>query len=63
MKRLIIAAAAVALALGAAPAGAQTQDAPEIPFVSVPGFLKYPPTMNLGETSRWPRTPRATSSC
>ena len=50
MKRLIIVAAAVALALGAAPASAQTQDAPEIPFVSVPNFLKYPPTMNLGET-------------
>ena len=50
MKRSTIAATAVALALGAAPASAQTQDAPEIPFVSVPNFLKYPPTMNLGET-------------
>lgn len=49
MRRFIIVAAAVALALGTAPAGAQTQDAPEIPFVSVPNFLKYPPTMNLGE--------------
>ena len=49
MRRFIIVAAAVALALGAAPAGAQTREAPEIPFVSVPNFLKYPPTMNLGE--------------
>ena len=47
--RCFIIVAAAALALGAEPAGAQTQDAPEIPFVSVPNFLKYPPTMNLGE--------------
>ena len=46
MKRFIF---AVALVVLAAPALAQ-QDAPEIPFVSVPNFLKYPPTMNLGET-------------
>ena len=48
MKRLIL--AAVALMLVAVPASAQTVDAPEIPYVSVPNFLKYPPSMNLGET-------------
>lgn len=38
----------VLLAL-AAPVAAQPS-APEIPYVSVPDYLKYPPTMNLGET-------------
>ena len=52
VRRLIIATTAIAvmsLALGAAPARAQS-NAPEIPYVSVPNYLKYPPTMNLGET-------------
>ena len=49
MKRLIPVAAAIILVLLAAPVLAQ-QNAPEIPYVSVPNFLKYPPTMNLGET-------------
>ena len=49
MRRFIIVAATVVLVLGAAPVGAQTREAPEIPFVSVPNFLKYPPTMYLGE--------------
>ncbi|HEV8209421.1 MAG TPA: peptidyl-alpha-hydroxyglycine alpha-amidating lyase family protein [Vicinamibacterales bacterium] len=46
MKRLAIALIAL---LGAAP---QAQQAvPEIPFDSVPNFLKLPPDMNLGEAS------------
>jgi hypothetical protein len=46
MKR--VAMALIAL-LGAAP---QAQQAvPEIPFDSVPNFLKLPPDMNLGEAS------------
>ena len=52
MKRFILATAAVTLLLlasGAVPALAQS-NAPEIPYVSVPDYLKYPPTMNLGET-------------
>ena len=52
MKRFILATTVitlVSLALGAAPALAQS-NAPEIPYVSVPDYLKYPPTMNLGET-------------
>ena len=52
MRRLIIATiatTAVTLMSLPAPAFAQ-QNAPEIPFVSVPDYLKYPPTMNLGET-------------
>ena len=40
---------AVVFVLLAAPTFAQ-QSPQEIPFVSVPDFLKYPPTMNLGET-------------
>ena len=49
MKRFILATTAVTLVLLAAPAFAQS-NAPEIPYVSVPNYLKYPPTMNLGET-------------
>ena len=49
MKRFIPAILAVTMVLLAAPAFAQS-NAPEIPFVSVPDYLKYPPTMNLGET-------------
>ena len=50
MRRFILATtAAVTLSLLAAPAFAQS-NAPEIPYVSVPNYLKYPPTMNLGET-------------
>ena len=46
MKRLAIALIAL---LAAAP---QAQQAvPEIPFDSVPNFLKLPPDMNLGEAS------------
>ena len=45
MKRLITAVALIALAT---PTFAQ--NVPEIPYVSVPDYLKYPPTMNLGET-------------
>ena len=46
MKRLVIAVIAM---LAAAP---QAQQAvPEIPFDSVPNFLKLPPDMNLGEAS------------
>ena len=55
MTRLIIAAAAatlVALTLVIVPVRAQQPDnsnAPLIPFVSVPNYLKYSPQMNLGE--------------
>ena len=45
-------AAALALAFALAPLGAQqhdNSDAPEIPFVSVPDYLKYSAEMNLGE--------------
>ena len=46
MKRIVIALVAL---LGVAP---QAQQAvPEIPFDSVPNFLKLPPDMNLGEAS------------
>jgi DNA-binding beta-propeller fold protein YncE len=46
MKRILIALVAL---LGVAP---QAQQAvPEIPFDSVPNFLKLPPDMNLGEAS------------
>ena len=51
MRRLII-AAALAVGLALAPVWAQQIDnsnAPEIPFVSVPDYLKYSPEMNLGE--------------
>ena len=37
------------LAFSAAPALAQQQSAPEIPFESVPNFLRNSPDMNLGE--------------
>ncbi len=49
MRRFMLVTTAVTLVLLAAPAFAQ-QNAPEIPYVSVPNYLKYPPTMNLGET-------------
>lgn len=45
-------AVAVALALAIGPVQAQQPDnsnAPLIPFVSVPNYLKYSPDMNLGE--------------
>jgi hypothetical protein len=46
MKRILIALVAL---LGVVP---QAQQAvPEIPFDSVPNFLKLPPDMNLGEAS------------
>lgn len=51
MTRLSI-AAVLAMALALAPLGAQqidNSDAPEIPFVSVPDYLKYSAEMNLGE--------------
>jgi DNA-binding beta-propeller fold protein YncE len=49
VKRLAIQLVALAALLGAAP---QAQQAvPEIPFDSVPNFLKLPPDMNLGEAS------------
>jgi hypothetical protein len=48
VKRFITTAmTAMAIVALAAPVFAQGS---EIPFVSVPDFLKYPPTMNLGET-------------
>ena len=48
MKRLVI---AVVVALTMSPLFAQSglSDAPEIPFVSVPDYLRYSPEMNLGE--------------
>ncbi len=46
MKRLIIALVAL---LGATPSA--QPPVPEIPFDSVPNFLKVPPDMNLGEAS------------
>jgi DNA-binding beta-propeller fold protein YncE len=46
MKRLAIALVAL---LGVAPQAQQS--VPEIPFDSVPNFLKLPPDMNLGEAS------------
>ena len=52
MKR-ISTAIVLALSLALAPVVAQQIDnsnAPEIPFVSVPNYLKYSPEMNLGET-------------
>ncbi len=51
MRRFII-AAALAVGLALAPVWAQQIDnsnAPEIPFVSVPDYLKYSSEMNLGE--------------
>lgn len=51
MKRLALSPAATLLVLllvSPGPVVAQ-QDAPEIPFESVPNFLKYSPDMNLGE--------------
>ena len=50
MKRTLV---AVLVALTMAPLFAQQpglSNAPEIPFVSVPDYLKYSPEMNLGET-------------
>ena len=50
MRRTLV---AVLVALTMAPLFAQQSgpsDAPEIPFVSVPDYLKYSPEMNLGET-------------
>ena len=47
MKRLLF----VLCFLLVAPAFAQQQTAPEIPFRSVPDFLKLPPDMYLGEVS------------
>ena len=44
MKRLFI----ILFALLAAPVFAQ-QSVPDLPFISVPDFFKYPPEMNLGE--------------
>ena len=44
MKRIVIALVAL---LGAAPFA--QSPVPEIPFDSVPSFLKLPPDMNLGE--------------
>ena len=52
MQRITI-AIVIAISLTYAPAIAQqidNSDAPEIPFVSVPDYLKYSPEMNLGET-------------
>lgn len=46
MKKPVV--AVVVAALVATPVVAQ-QSAPEIQYESVPDFLKYPPTMNLGE--------------
>src|SRR5256885_9430312 len=53
MKRCTTAGALVAGLLAAAPAHAQSkakaQNVAEIPFESVPNFLKFPPTIYLGE--------------
>ena len=46
MKRIVIALVAM---LGAAPFA--QSPVPEIPFDSVPNFLKLPPDMNFGEAS------------
>ncbi len=49
----ITTAVATAISLAFTPVIAQqinNRDAPEIPFVSVPHYLKYSPEMNLGET-------------
>ena len=51
MTRFFI-AATLAVCFALAPLGAQQHDnsnAPEIPFTSVPDYLKYSPEMNLGE--------------
>ncbi|MEE2637040.1 MAG: 6-bladed beta-propeller, partial [Acidobacteriota bacterium] len=47
---LVTLAAAIAVAAFIAPPAFAQQEVSEIPYVSVPDFLKYPPTMNLGET-------------
>ena len=52
MQRITI-AIIIAISLAFVPVTAQQIDnsnAPEIPFVSAPNYLKYPPEMNLGET-------------
>ena len=52
MQRITI-AVIIIISLAFVPAIAQqidNSDAPEIPFVSVPNYLKYSPEMNLGET-------------
>ena len=54
MKRCLTAGAfAAGLLLAAAPSFAQSkakaQNVPEIPFESVPNFLKFPPNIYLGE--------------
>ena len=52
MQRIAI-ATITAIGLTFVPVIAQqidNSDAPEIPFVSVPDYLKYSPEMNLGET-------------
>ena len=54
MKRCLTSVCAAALVLCAAPALAQqkatAQNVPEIPFTSVPNFLKLPPGEYLGES-------------
>jgi hypothetical protein len=54
MTRCLALASAAALMLCAAPAFAQqkakTQNVPEIPYTSVPNFLKLPPGEYLGES-------------
>src|ERR1700733_9818941 len=53
MKRCLTSVCAAALVLCAAPALAQqkakAQNVPEIPYTSVPNFLKLPPNLYLGE--------------
>src|SRR6266849_3769753 len=53
MKHCVASVSAIALMLGVAPALAQqkakAQNVPEIPYTSVPNFLKLPPGMYLGE--------------
>src|ERR1035438_9459123 len=52
MKRSLTSVCAAALVLCAAPAMAQpkAQNVPEIPYTSVPNFLKLPPGEYLGES-------------
>jgi hypothetical protein len=47
MKRLL----ALVFALFSASAAAQQQTAPQIPYDSVPNFLKLPPDLYMGEAS------------
>ena len=49
MKRALFSLLVLLLAASVQAQQEQSRDVPEIPFESVPNFLKYSPDMNLGE--------------